>query len=147
MERQRDSSNVIARRGKLFEIFEKSFRFLSNLLHTVSFHFLFHEMARAFLPSFLPFFLQCRDRATFLTRFSGQPVVIIEYTLVAQGRLGRARVYTREGRRKEEKKGKGGKTITGRQYVLQDDIELLPSPPPPNALFRIPFLGWMEKEM
>ena len=82
-----------------------------------------------------------------MTRFSGQPVVIIEYTLVAQGRLGRARVYTREGRRKEEKKGKGGKTITGRQYVLQDDIELLPSAPPPNAPFRIPFLGWMEKEM
>lgn len=54
----------------------------------------------------IPSFLQCRDRATFLTRFSGQPVVIIEYTLVVRERLGQARVYTRGGRGKGEKKGK-----------------------------------------
>ena len=61
---------------------------------------------------------------------------------------------TRKGRKERKRKGRGEKTITGRQYVLQDDIELLeihlslslslslsllPSPSRLNAPFTIPF--------
>lgn len=106
--------NVIAREKlgerKIFEIFNESLSHVRarKKLCAIDFNFRIESLliSRDRRLNLIPSFLQCRDRATFLTRFSGQPVVIIEYTLVVRERLGQARVYTRGGRGKGEKKGK-----------------------------------------
>ena len=157
--------NVIAREKlgerKIFEIFNESLSHVRarKKLCAIDFNFRIESLLISrdrrlnLIPSFLPSMSRSSDILDTIFRsacchYRVHPRCARE----ARSSEGLYTRGTRKGRKERKRKGRGEKTITGRQYVLQDDIELLeihlslflslsllPSPSRLNAPFTISF--------